>query len=316
MGAHRLHLVHVHPRRGRLDDGRADHRVGHARGVLLGAQGGARGRAGARLHPLGRDPLGGAALRARRDHRRHAARPRARAAAGARTGSPALVWIICQNLLPASGLLGFAACRYPAFLLPHDSVTALRHPAAVVKDRVAAAVVHALAALLGVGLLLVVGYTFWRGAEALGHTNFLTDDLSAAGPLDPLGEGGVLHAVVGTLVQISIMMLPIIARASEVVLRVVPDGLREASLALGACRRDERHGHHGHLDQGGAHRESPCPSTLSWPRWGPVGTLPRHREHHHHGRGKLALSRLTGGVNAPPTRARPCRVNRADDPRA
>jgi phosphate transport system permease protein len=35
---------------------------------------------------------------------------------------------------------------------------------------------------------------------------------------------------------ISVMMLPIIARASEVVLRVVPGSLREASLALGASR--------------------------------------------------------------------------------
>ncbi|GAB3200512.1 phosphate ABC transporter permease PstA [Nocardioides hungaricus] len=35
---------------------------------------------------------------------------------------------------------------------------------------------------------------------------------------------------------IGVMMLPIIARAADVVLRVVPDGLREASLALGASR--------------------------------------------------------------------------------
>ena len=35
---------------------------------------------------------------------------------------------------------------------------------------------------------------------------------------------------------ISVMMLPIIARASDVVLRVVPGGLREASQALGASR--------------------------------------------------------------------------------
>jgi phosphate transport system permease protein len=35
---------------------------------------------------------------------------------------------------------------------------------------------------------------------------------------------------------ISVMMLPIIARASDVVLRVVPGSLREASLALGASR--------------------------------------------------------------------------------
>lgn len=35
---------------------------------------------------------------------------------------------------------------------------------------------------------------------------------------------------------IAVMMLPIIARAADVVLRVVPGGLREASLALGASR--------------------------------------------------------------------------------
>jgi phosphate transport system permease protein len=35
---------------------------------------------------------------------------------------------------------------------------------------------------------------------------------------------------------LAVMMLPIIARAADVVLRVVPSGLREASLALGASR--------------------------------------------------------------------------------
>jgi phosphate transport system permease protein len=37
-------------------------------------------------------------------------------------------------------------------------------------------------------------------------------------------------------VAISIMMLPIVTRAAEVVLRLVPGGLREASLALGASQ--------------------------------------------------------------------------------
>jgi len=36
--------------------------------------------------------------------------------------------------------------------------------------------------------------------------------------------------------SIAVMMLPIVARAADVVLRVVPGGLREASLALGASR--------------------------------------------------------------------------------
>jgi phosphate transport system permease protein len=137
----------------------------------------------------------------------------------------------------------------------------------------------------------------------LQHLSFFTSDLSHAGPLDSLNVGGVLHAIVGTLIEVaitivitlpigvltavylneiggrfarlvrtvveamtalpdvlaglfvyivllvtlglpasgfaaavalSITMLPVTARAAEVVLRVVPGGLREASLALGA----------------------------------------------------------------------------------
>ena len=137
------------------------------------------------------------------------------------------------------------------------------------------------------------------------HPNFFTQDMSGVGPKDGFDNGGVLHAIVGTLIElgialaitlplgigtavfmtevggrfarvvrtvveamtalpsivaglfiysvfivalgqprsglaaslaIAVMMLPIIARAADVVLRVVPGGLREASLALGASR--------------------------------------------------------------------------------
>jgi phosphate transport system permease protein len=227
------------------------------------------------------------------------------AALGSALGGLAVVWVLYGNLLPTSGKLGFVVCWYLVFVLMYAGVTALRHPRPVIADRVASAVMHASACLVGLGLFLVIGFTFWRGAEALGHANFFVSDLRSAGPLDPLTSGGVLHAVVGTLVQmviavaitlplgvacavflnevkgplarpvrtvveamtalpsivaglfiyvtvlvlagfdrsglaaslaISVMMLPIIARASEVVLRVVPGGLREASLALGASQ--------------------------------------------------------------------------------
>jgi phosphate transport system permease protein len=47
---------------------------------------------------------------------------------------------------------------------------------------------------------------------------------------------GLPRSGLAAALAISVMMLPIIARASEVVLRVVPQGLREASLALGASQ--------------------------------------------------------------------------------
>jgi phosphate transport system permease protein len=47
---------------------------------------------------------------------------------------------------------------------------------------------------------------------------------------------GVPRSGLAASMALGVMMLPIIARASDVVLRVVPGGLREASLALGASR--------------------------------------------------------------------------------
>jgi len=47
---------------------------------------------------------------------------------------------------------------------------------------------------------------------------------------------GVPRSGIAAAMALGVMMLPIIARASDVVLRVVPGNLREASLALGASR--------------------------------------------------------------------------------
>ncbi|HEY0807794.1 MAG TPA: phosphate ABC transporter permease PstA [Pseudonocardiaceae bacterium] len=217
----------------------------------------------------------------------------------------ALMWVVYYQLLPFSGMFGFIVCWYAAFLLIYALVSRQRHARPVVRDRLMAAVVHGGAIVVGGTLLLVVVSTLWQGRGALAHLTFFTSDLSHAGPLDPLSVGGVLHAVVGTLIEVaitivitlplgvltavylnevggrfarvvrtvveamtalpdvlaglfvyivllvtlglpasgfaaavalSITMLPITARAAEVVLRVVPGGLREASLALGASQ--------------------------------------------------------------------------------
>jgi phosphate transport system permease protein len=172
-----------------------------------------------------------------------------------------------------------------------------------VRDRIAAVVIHSLALLLLVTLVFVIGFALWRGRDALAHANLFTRDLSDAGPRDPLTAGGILHAIAGTLEQItialvitvplgltcavfltetrgaftrfvrtiaeamtalpsivaglfiyativlilgfeksgfaaalalSVMMLPIVIRAADVVIRLVPRSLKEASYALGA----------------------------------------------------------------------------------
>jgi phosphate transport system permease protein len=207
------------------------------------------------------------------------------------------------SLLPLTGWLGFLVVAYLLFVALYAALTSLDEDFAAVKDRVVAVVIHSLAFALLLALIFVVAFTVIRGYEALLNWNFFTQDMQNAGPLDPLTSGGILHAILGTLIMIaialavviplgvacavymnempgpfsrfvrtiseamtalpsivaglfiyaslililgfdksgfaaamaiSVMMLPIIIRASDVVLRLVPGSLKEASYALGA----------------------------------------------------------------------------------
>jgi phosphate transport system permease protein len=224
---------------------------------------------------------------------------------GAALGSLGLVWVLYEKILPFSGVVGFVLCWYVAFLGIYASVTAMSHPRPVVIDRLAAAVIHAASVLVGAALVAAVGYPFIRGWSALIHWNFYTQDMYGVRPTAPLTQGGILHAIVGTFIEVgiaavialplglgtavfmtevggglsravrtvveamtalpdilaglfiyttlivslgvqrsgfaaamalTIMMLPIIARSADVTLRIVPGGLREAGLALGASQ--------------------------------------------------------------------------------
>ena len=224
---------------------------------------------------------------------------------GSLVGSCGLVWIIYTQLLPFTGRVGFVILWLIAFLLMYAGVLAMGNPSQVVKDRTIAAAIRAGAMIVGLALLSAVLFTFYRGIDALLHVNFFTQDMAGVRPTAPLDQGGIIHAIVGSMIEIGIavlfalplgvgtavfmnevggptaravrtvveamtalpsivaglfvytvlivtlgvsrtgiaaacaifvMILPIIARASDVVLRVMPGGLREASLALGASK--------------------------------------------------------------------------------
>ncbi|MGI9197876.1 MAG: phosphate ABC transporter permease PstA [Candidatus Nanopelagicales bacterium] len=207
------------------------------------------------------------------------------------------------TLLPFSGWIGFLVVSYLLFVGLYAALVLIDENSAAVKDRIAAVAIHSLAFTLLMALVFVVAFTVIKGWEALLNWNFFTQDMQNAGPLDPLTSGGILHAIVGTLIMIaialtvviplgvacavymnevpgpfsrfvrtiseamtalpsivaglfiyaslililgfdksgfaaamaiSVMMLPIIIRASDVVLRLVPGTLKEASYALGA----------------------------------------------------------------------------------
>ncbi|MGN9911047.1 phosphate ABC transporter permease PstA [Phytohabitans sp. LJ34] len=224
---------------------------------------------------------------------------------GAAASAIALSSVIFTQLAPFDAILGFVVVSYLLFLGIYTLLVSLDESGPTVRDRLAAALIHSLAFVMLIGLVLVVGYTFWRGRQALVHLNFYYEDMGLAGPLQPLSVGGVKHAIVGTLEQIgialaitiplgivgavflsevpgpfsrfvriiveamtalpsivaglfifamvilglgvdksgmaaglalSVMMLPIIIRAADVVIRLVPGTLREAALALGASQ--------------------------------------------------------------------------------
>ena len=222
---------------------------------------------------------------------------------GAAIGSFMLVWILFVGVLPLSGSVGFVVCWYLVFLAMYAGATAMSNPRPIVSDRLAAAAITAAAGLVFFAVASTVVYTFAKGAAPLTHLNFFTKDMAGVRPTSPLTSGGVLHAIVGTLIEVGIavavalplgigtaifmtevgggfarvtrtvmdamtalpdivaglfvyttllvalgfgrtgfcaamalavMMTPIIARSADVALRVVPGGLREAGLALGA----------------------------------------------------------------------------------
>ena len=213
--------------------------------------------------------------------------------------------LLFGRVAPFSGIFGFFVVSYLVFLLAYAELVSLSDDAPAVRDSLVTVLLYTGAAITFSVLIYVVLFILWRGRSALTHANFFTQDMSNAGPLDPLSVGGIKHALVGTLwmigialvitvplgltcavylnetrsrlagfvrtivdamtalpsivaglfvyatwilafgfeksglaaaMAVSVTMLPIIIRASDVVLRLVPGHLREASAALGAPR--------------------------------------------------------------------------------
>jgi phosphate transport system permease protein len=224
---------------------------------------------------------------------------------GSVLSSFALVMVGYEHLLDGSGTLGFLVTWYLTFLLLYAGVVALSNPRPVVVDRLVTTALWATAGTVIFALSTTVLYTFSKGFHAYTHVNFFTQTMAGITPMAPLSQGGIFHAIVGTVVEVGIAvaasvplgigtavymaevggrysrlvrtvveamtalpeilaglfvyvvlivtlgvprcgiaaatamavtMVPIIARAAEVALRVVPGGLREASFALGASK--------------------------------------------------------------------------------
>lgn len=125
---------------------------------------------------------------------------------GAIAASLAVTALLFSTLSPFSGNLGFVIVWYVTFVAFYALLTSFDETRQAVRDRIAAVVIRSLAVLVVAALVFVIGFTLLRGWEALLNWNFITRDMSDAGPLDPLIIGGILHAAAGTLIQITIAL--------------------------------------------------------------------------------------------------------------
>jgi phosphate transport system permease protein len=225
--------------------------------------------------------------------------------ASAAAGALALVWLVFDQILPLTGVIGFALSWYVAFLVLLAAVSSTTLDRQGVVDRIVGALVSTAGLILVACLGGIVVFTVARGKDALAHLNFYTETTAFIGPEAPLDDGGIYAAMIGTLEQVaislvlsvplgiatavylsevrgrlarivrtvveamsavptivaglfiysmvilqmgqersglaaslalSVSMIPVVVTTAEVVLRLVPGGLREASLALGTTQ--------------------------------------------------------------------------------
>jgi phosphate transport system permease protein len=223
--------------------------------------------------------------------------------AGAFVSAVCTTLLLFGRLTPLSGKFGFTVVAFVLFLVTYTVLVSFTDNRPAVADRVMTALLAAAAMSAFFALFSVIVFVLVKGWSALTKPNFYVHDMSVTGPQEPLTSGGILHAIVGTLIMtaialvitvplgvacsvflneskgrmamlvrtvvtamtalpsilaglfifatwililgfersglaaaiaMSIMMLPIIIRSADVVLRLVPGSLREASAALGA----------------------------------------------------------------------------------
>lgn len=125
---------------------------------------------------------------------------------GALAASLATTALLWSQLAPFTGILGYVVVSWCLFVLVYAILVSFDENRPTIRDRVAAVVVHSLASIVLASLFLVIIYTFVKGWAALKHANFYTQDLHSTGPKAPLTQGGVLHAVVGSLIELAIAL--------------------------------------------------------------------------------------------------------------
>jgi phosphate transport system permease protein len=135
------------------------------------------------------------------------------AVVGAFVAAPAMGLLVG----PVLGLVGMGwvpLISFVWFVVTYTTLVFLEEDGPSVRDRFWSVLLWSSGALVMAVLFLVIGYTLVRGQEVFRQldlsqlsNNFFTTDMGLTGPLAPLNEGGIFHALVGTLQQITIALI-------------------------------------------------------------------------------------------------------------
>src|SRR5260370_25784600 len=148
---------------------------------------------------------------------------------GALAASLALTALLWTEVAPFTGILGYVVVSWFLFVIFYAVLISFDENRPTVRDRVSAVVVQSLGLLVLAALAFVIIYTFFDVRTALAHANFFTHDMRLNIPGDPLTKRGMVHAALGTLVEVGLAMV-----------MAVPLGLAAAGVRAGAPGRFAR----------------------------------------------------------------------------
>jgi len=126
---------------------------------------------------------------------------------GSAFGSLGLAYVLYERILPFGGFVGFVVLYQVIKLALFAGVTAWSHPRPIVTDRLATAALGLGARVVFSSLAWTIGFVVWRGWNSMHHVSFYTHDMAGILPQSPVNQGGVLHAVLGSGIELGIATL-------------------------------------------------------------------------------------------------------------
>ena len=122
---------------------------------------------------------------------------------GAAASSLSIVWILFHVLAPLTGAAGFVLAWAGVFVVAFWLISREVDGPVAAGDRVMGVIVSVGGVAIIAPLVMIVGYVVMKGLHAISVATF-TQTMATVGPLSPLSQGGIAHAIVGTLEQVAL----------------------------------------------------------------------------------------------------------------